>query len=388
MTHRGVGVLASRPDSAVSRTLKDLSFEVAKYAGFGFVRFNPDVNFLGEIDPGSLVPDAKWEYFDAHIDRCRRHGLEILLTLAKPPNSGDNALWISEDNGTIFEWDNTDEPGVSFLYQQVLNRLINVLKWPESRVYVEIANEASRRAFGGTGVGFDTGEIQPAYVSSLDVILDNLRRAFPRVTYLSPAMSFTDFTASMDNPWTTEIDFLVPTAMTSPPACFNNADILNLHIYSDRQKYNHILTWDDYRSWVVSLLDDFIAYWQSKGAIGESILQKPIWITEHGTSFTNAGMEVSAFKWGNEIELALFRAAAFEALCRHPKVGACFYYNAINEESGDDVRAGMGVNNYGLLRHDTSYTQSYKIMAAAHGIPNPAIPAGSLPAADFSISGY
>lgn len=88
-THRGIGVLAARPDSEVTRSLKDLSFEVAKFAGF--VRFNPDVNFLGEIDPGTLVPDAKWEYFDAHGASCLA-ALEQVVQESKsqacPKNAG------------------------------------------------------------------------------------------------------------------------------------------------------------------------------------------------------------------------------------------------------------------------------------------------------------
>lgn len=97
MKERGICVLAARPDAALSRSLKDLSFEVAKFAGFQWVRFNPDVNYLGKAAPMTLVPESpvnEWQYLDAHIDRCRRHGMKLLLTLAKPPNSGDNAGWI------------------------------------------------------------------------------------------------------------------------------------------------------------------------------------------------------------------------------------------------------------------------------------------------------
>ena len=380
MAERGIGVLACQPNVDEGDLLrKDLSFQVAKFSGFGWVRFNPDVNYLGGEGPNVTVDEERWEFLDWHVDRCRRNAHRILLTLAVPP-SGNG--WDSVFEGDVFTWSSSDQAAVIFLYRQIISRILTQNKWPVDRLRVEIANEASRPRYGGE-VG-SPGQIQIDYVNSLGAILLALKDYFPQVRFLSHAMSYPVYFDDMVNPWKREVDWLFY-AQTDVPDLLRYADIINVHIYYDRIKYRSILTWDEYRERIVQLFDDFLAEWESRGVYGTTVLQKPIWITEHGTCFNSAGMNQSLWPWANEDEVGLYRIAALDGLCQHPKADAVFLYNAMNELEEEDSRDGA---NFGLLRYDGTYTTSYLLAANANGITDPQIPAGSAPAADLAIAGY
>ncbi|MBX7133363.1 MAG: hypothetical protein K1X67_11880 [Fimbriimonadaceae bacterium] len=377
MAIRGIGVLAAQSDENIPILRKDRSFQTAKFAGFRWVRFNPDVGMLGSGGPG-LVAIPLWVELDRHIERCRRYDFNILLTLAVPPSNGD---WESVFDAGVFTWAPADEAPVIFLYKQIISRILNDNGWPADRLAVEVANEASRPLNGGDPT-LD-GKIEETYQASLGVIIQALKEYFPNVRFLSHAMSFPMYADDMVNPWSIELGWLLTASLV--PDIILHADIINVHIYYDRVKYRYLLSWDEYRARVVWLFDQFIEFWQSVGVFGSPVLQKPIWITEHGTTFLNTGMNQDLWKWGNEDTIAMHRVAAFDALCQHPRADAVFYYNAMNELEEDDAR---DENNFGLLRYDGSYTTSYLLMGNANGVVDPQLPAGSTPAEDLPISGY
>ncbi len=54
MATRGIGVLAAQTDVSISVVRKDQSFQTAKFTGFKWVRFNPNIGMLGS--EGAYVP--------------------------------------------------------------------------------------------------------------------------------------------------------------------------------------------------------------------------------------------------------------------------------------------------------------------------------------------
>lgn len=381
MATRGIGVLAAQTDVSIPVVRKDQSFQTAKFTGFKWVRFNPNIGMLGSEGAYVPVDSTLWKPLDRHVERCRRSDLSILLTLAVPPNHDDNGFWYSTFSGGVFTWDLLDEAPVISLYKQIISRILNDNNWPADRLHVEVANEASRAVNGGEPGS--PGRIQEDYQTSLGVIIRALKEYFPNVRFLSHAMSFPMYADDMANPWSIELGWLLIASLV--PDIILHADIINVHIYYDRVKYRYLLSWDEYRARVVQLFDQFLEFWHSVGVFGSPVLQKPIWITEHGTTFLNTGMNQDLWKWGNEDTIAMHRVAAFDALCQHPRADAVFYYNAMNELEEDDAR---DENNFGLLRYDGTYTTSYLLMANANGVVDPQLPAGSTPADDLPISGY
>lgn len=360
---RGVCVAPAR--AAYDRLFRDSTLIGAKRLGFEIARFNPGIGDLLPDGPGT-VPETSWAVLDNHVHQCIRHGLDILLTLARPPAGGS---WNSvEYEDGFWEWDQLDYEGVLDLYIAIIDRVVTDNSFPPERLFVEVANEASLRTQGGVQeIGpppKSTGVIQPLYLVALSNLIIALKVAFRAVTFLSHAFAFVDPArlAAMENPWKTEWEAFLPT----PPALLTACDILNVHIYFGYKKSYGIMPWDEYARNVVALFDAFL---EQRDAMPDPewdvVKAKPVWITETGVSYVFAGMEVDGFKWGNQDQLALFRTAAYDDLCFHEKADAVFEFCMRNELEEYDARDHPF--NEGILNFDGSITASYERFAIMNG---------------------
>lgn len=387
---RGLCVAPAR--RALDPLFRDSTVIVARNLGFSVARFNPAVQDLLPGGPGEVDP-AAWQTLDTQVQLCKTTELDILLTLARPPADGGWQSYVDGLSGQ-WVWDSADYGGVRDLYMSIIDRVVTENGISSSRLHVEIANEASLYQQGGVlGItGDSTGIIQADYLASLSDLLPEMKHKFPSVRFLSHAFAFPNpaLITTMANPWFTEVDAGFG---ATPPPLLTECDALNVHIYFTYTRFRTILTWDEYARLVYQFFDQFVQQLDSMPSPDWDVVKaKPIWITETGVSLNYAGMNGAKFAWGNEQELALFRAAAFDALANHPRCEAVFCYTARNEEPTWDVRGngGPGVQNFntGLLRYDGTVTASYEVMGNCNGIQNPAPPMHFEPAADFTFSVY
>lgn len=86
MRHRGVCV--SPASSLYTPTFRESTLVSAKRLGFSAVRFNPGVGDLVEgTERGDVIPEENWSLFDAHFQRSKALGLDVVLTMV-PPDDG------------------------------------------------------------------------------------------------------------------------------------------------------------------------------------------------------------------------------------------------------------------------------------------------------------
>lgn len=115
--------------AAYDRLFRDSTLIGAKHLGFEIARFNPGIGDLLPGGPGT-VPEASWTVLDNHVRQCIHHGLDIPLTLARPPAGGD---WnsVEYENG-FWEWDQLDYDGVLDLYIAIIDRVVTDNSFPRS----------------------------------------------------------------------------------------------------------------------------------------------------------------------------------------------------------------------------------------------------------------
>lgn len=106
------GVCVSPASSLYTPTFRESTLVSAKRLGFSAVRFNPGVaNLVEDTDRGDVIPEANWSIFDAHIQRCKQLGLDVVLTMV-PPDGGMADEWEStrQSAPVRFTFDEDDSP--------------------------------------------------------------------------------------------------------------------------------------------------------------------------------------------------------------------------------------------------------------------------------------
>ncbi|GEM_PF-3492814 len=311
-----------------------------------------------------------------------------------PPDGGMADGWEStrQSAPARFTFDEDDSPYLANLYAQIVGRALVANSFPASRLFVEIANEASLTADGGVYSTIpsapNTGIIQPDYVSALGLVANTLKGMFPDVTLVGHAFAYNNplLVIGMGNPWTTEFEAFGGT----PPAHLLTCDIVNVHIYYGLKLRFRIQTSDEYRARTVALFDQFVSMLrQQRGAEWDVVARKPIWITETGVSYNFAGMDYEAAeeagmtKWGNSTELSTFRVMTYDALSNHPDAGAAFYYTIRNELVDYDAR-DHNFNEGILLNGDADLpiytTPSYNLFGYSNSVAEPDVPLDYAPA--------
>lgn len=397
------GVCVSPASSLYTPTFRESTLISAKRLGFSAVRFNPGVAHLVEnTQRGDVVPEVNWAIFDAHFQRCKQLGLDVVLTMV-PPDSGMATGWQSTrvSSPNRFSFNSGDTLALSNLYSQIVGRALVANAFPASRLFVEIANEASLAADGGVYSGVsgapNTGEIQPQYLAALGAIAANLKAYFPDVCLITHAFAYDSpgLVVDMLNPWTTEFGFFAGPP-SEPPAHLLTCDIVNVHIYYGLKLRFRIQTSDEYRARTVALFDQFVSMLrQQRGAEWDVVTRKPIWITETGVSYNFAGMdyegaeEAGVTKWGNSIELSTFRVMTYDALSNHPDAEAAFYYTIRNELVDYDAR-DHAFNEGILLKGDADLpiyaTPSYTLFGYSNSVAEPELPLDYAPAPEPAIA--
>ena len=102
------GICVAPASTLHDRLFRDSTIVAAKRLGFTMARFNPGIWELLPEGPGT-VPEEAWVPLDNHVRQCLHHGLDICLTLARPPAGG---TWNSTEDGDYWEWDPLDYDGV------------------------------------------------------------------------------------------------------------------------------------------------------------------------------------------------------------------------------------------------------------------------------------